>query len=168
MAKKKTDKNSRAYKIKKSIRKKAGKFALIVVVMSAVFCAILKLIDFIKSGRSDKENPKREYKEFFNFLGAKKFKIDDHDISGIIVHNILGATCIDLSEATFKEDAFISLSTFASAVTITVPEGINVRFDGLVNKTAVENYAETADASAPTVYVASKCNFSAVRISRQE
>lgn len=168
MKKSKKDKNSKCYKIKKSIRKKLGKLALILALIAAITAAVLKLIEFIKRKRSEKTNPTRDFKVFVNMLGAQSFKVDDQNISGVVLKSLIGATSLDLSNASFKQDAFISLNSAFSAITITVPEGINVKVDGLFTKTTIENFAQSDDNSLPTLYVAAKCKFTAVRISRQE
>lgn len=144
-----------------------GRTLLTVAVISAIAAAILKAIDFIKSKKSNKENSGREFKEFFNFFGSKNEAVCDTDVAGIITKNIFGATTIDLSGASMRPDGFISLTATLSAVNIIVPSDMNVKLDGLIKASNIENYAEE-DSSLPTLYIAAKCTLSAIRISRQE
>ena len=78
-------------------------------------------------------------------------------IDGFIVN-------LDLSDATFKEDAFISITSNFALIDITIPEGYTVSFDGLINKSSVRNAFEGEETKEPIIYIAAKANFSSIRI----
>jgi len=134
---------------------------LIVVAIEAITAAVLKVLEYFKSKKADEENPKRDFKEIFNFIGRQDATFTDSMLTGIISKNICAATNIDLSEATFKKDGFISLSAFCSAVYIVVPKGVNVKVDGLIKCSHVDCDVPE-DASQPTLYIASKLKCSSI------
>ena len=154
------EKSSKSCGFKRFIRRTI----LIVIAVEAIIIAVLKVLDYFKSNKADKENPGRDFKEVFNFFGAKKFAFNDSDVSGIIVKNIFGSTELDLTGVQFKEDGFISLSSVMSAVRIIVPKGVNVKIDGLIKASSISNDVPE-DPSLPTLYIASKVTCSAVMVS---
>ncbi len=79
----------------------------------------------------------------------------------------MGATSLDLSGVSFKEDGFISLSALCSAVYIVVPAGVNVKIDGLIKASRVECDVPE-NSSLPTLYIASKITCSSVYVTTAE
>ncbi|MBP5652838.1 MAG: hypothetical protein J6X17_05405 [Lachnospiraceae bacterium] len=140
---------------------------LFVLFIEAVTAAVLKVLEYFKSKKADEENPKRDFKEVFNYLGRKYAAISDKNITGVITKNIMGATSLDLSEASFKEDGFISLSSFCSAVYIVVPKGVNVKIDGLIKASRIDCDVDE-DSTLPTLYIASKITCSSVYVTTAE
>lgn len=154
------DKSSNCGSFKKFVRRTI----LLIIAIEAIIIAVLKILDYFKSNKAEKENPKRDFKELFNFFGAKKFSLTDTGVSGVILKNICGSTELDLSGVKFKEDGFISLSSMAGAVRIIVPKGVNVKIDGLIRASSVHNDVPENPA-LPTLYIASKLTGSAVMVS---
>ena len=140
---------------------------LFILFIEAVTAAVLKVIEYFKTKKADEENPKRDYKEIFNFLGSKNVTFTDQNISGVITKNIMGAISIDLSQASFKDDGFISLSALCSAVYIVVPAGVNVKIDGLIKASSVD-CTVPEDTTLPTLYIASKVTCSSVYVTTAE
>lgn len=151
-------------KFVKAIRKFFGRIFLAVTLITAACAAILKLIDKFKSEQSEKENPGRDYKELWNFVGVKDFAPEANDVSGIITKNIFGVTTIDLTKAAFKPDGFISLTACCAVVTIVVPEGTKVRIDGLISACEIKNDVEAKELDEASLYIASKCTASVISI----
>ncbi len=137
---------------------------LLIIAIEAVAIAVLKILDYFKSARADEENPGRDFKKFFNFFGSKKQVFNDKHVCGVIVKNICGSTELDLSDAEFTEDGFISLNACFSAVRIIVPKGVNVKVDGLIKASSVHNDVPE-NPELPTLYIASKLTCSAVMVS---
>ena len=133
---------------------------LFILFIEAVTAAVLKVIEYFKSKKAEEENPKRDFKEIFNFLGRKDAAFSDKNISGVISKNIMGSTSLDLSGASFKEDGFISLSSFCSAVYIVVPKG--------VIKASQIDCDVDEDSTLPTLYIASKITCSSVYVTTAE
>lgn len=148
----------------KAIKKFIGKIILLVTLISAFCAAILKLFDKYKSEKSDKENPGRDYKEFWNLVGVKDFSSEASDVSGIISKNIFGVTTIDLTNAVFKPDGFISLLSCCAVVTIVVPTGTKVKMDGLISACEIQNDVEADEDDDNCLYIASKCTCSVISI----
>ena len=140
---------------------------LFIFFIEAVTAAVLKALDHFRNKKAEEENPKRDYKEIFNYLGSKNVALSDKGISGVISKNIIGATSIDLSEATFKEDGFISLNSVCSAIYIVVPAGVNVKIDGLIKASRIDCDIPE-DSSLPTLYIASKLTCSSVYVTTAE
>jgi predicted membrane protein len=140
---------------------------LFILFIEAVTAAVLKVLEYFKTKKADEENPTRDFKEFFNFLGSKNVTLSDSNVSGVITKNIMGATSLDLSGVSFKEDGFISLSALCSAVYIVVPAGVNVKIDGLIKASRVECDVPE-DSSLPTLYIASKITCSSVYVTTAE
>ena len=136
---------------------------LLIIAVQAVAIAVLKVIEYFKCKRADTENPRRDFKKLFNYLGSKAFALSDDNVSGVISKNILASTFIDLSNVKFREDGFISLNASFSSVNIIVPKGVNVRADGLIKRSSVNNTVPE-DSSKPSLYIASKLNCSSVNI----
>ena len=154
------EKNAKCGGFKRFIRRTV----LLIIAIEAIVIAVLKILDYFKSGKAEKDNPKRDFKEVFNFFGGKKFSFSDTGVSGVIVKNICGSTELDLSEVKFKEDGFISLNACFSAVRIIVPKGVNVKVDGLIKASSVHNDVPE-NPGLPTLYIASKLTCSAVMVS---
>lgn len=144
-----------------------GRIILIFTAACAITGAILKLIDYFKSKKCSGENTDREFKEFCNFCGSKAETVDEDDVAGVISKNMFSVTTLDLSDARIRDDGFVSLTATCSAVNIIVPDDVNIKVDGLIKYTAVENFVPEDD-SLPTIYIAAKALFSDIRISRQE
>ena len=140
---------------------------LFILFIEAVTATVLKVIEYFKSKKAEEENPKRDFKEVFNFLGRKDAAFSDKNISGVISKNIMGSTSLDLSGASFKEDGFISLSSFCSAVYIVVPKGVNVKIDGLIKASQIDCDVDE-DSTLPTLYIASKITCSSVYVTTAE
>lgn len=162
--KKTTDNGSDSCKICDFFKKLIG----ITTVLAAITVAILKIIDAIKLKKSTSDNEGREYKEYYNFCGSRKYSLSEDKLAGIISKNILGATELNFADSSFKDDGFISVSGILSAVNIIVPDGVNIKLDGMFRNSAVDNDADDFDENNPTLYIVSKFSLCAVRISRQE
>lgn len=145
-----------------------GKVMLFIAFMAAVSAALLRIVDFLKGKKNDEENPGRDIKEYWNLLNSKDIVLSEDNLSGVMTRNVCGATNIDLSGSSFKNDAFISLHSLCSAVSIIVPDTVNVKLDGIISASDVKNDAEDIDDSLPTLYIASTIRCSSVWIRRQE
>ena len=140
---------------------------LFILFVEAVTAAVLKVLDHFRNKKAEEENPTRDFKEIFNYLGSRNVTLSDKNISGVISKNIMGATSIDLTEASFKEDGFISLNSLCSAIYIVVPAGVNVKIDGLIKASRVDCDIPE-DSSLPTLYIASKITCSSVYVTTAE
>ncbi len=160
---KKCDNEKNSCKVGKII----ARILLIYAACVAIAVTVLKIIEKLRTKKAEAENPGRDCKVFYNYLGAKAIKLDDVSIDGVISKNIFGATTLDLSGVNFNEDSFISISSKFSALSIIVPSDVNVKVDGLIKSSVVNNASEN-DEELPTLYVASDISFSAVKITKAE
>lgn len=140
----------------------------IIAMIIGAIVAVVKFINSLLDKKDSEENDDRDVKVYHNFIGTKDIFLDEEELCGVICKNALAATQIDLSDAQLTEDAFISITGHFSAVSIIVPSNIRVCVDGLINKSSVNNYAEDGKEDMPVLYVASKLNFSSLRIARQD
>ena len=150
------------------VKRFIGRLMLIITACCAVAAAIMKILDLLKSKKANSANPDRDFKEYFNFLGLKNTALSDSDVAGVISKNICASTELDLSDAQFRKDAFISLEAHCSIISIIIPDGVNVKVDGLITASSVHNEAEAIDPSLPTLYIASRLALSSVRIARKD
>ena len=162
MAKEK--KSSTEKKIKKSFTKKIVKFVLALAAIAAAVAAVAKFIDNLLEKKRQEKNEESDIKEYSGVFKSIAVKLNDYGLAGIISKTFFSSVNIDLSEATFKQDAFITLNANFSAVDITMPEGYSVSFDGLFNKCSVKNAFEGEDIKDPVIYIAAKANYCAIRI----
>ncbi|MCR5324729.1 MAG: hypothetical protein K6E85_15845 [Lachnospiraceae bacterium] len=151
-------------KTKKKFKSKIIKFVLALVAIAAAVAAVAKFIDNILEKKRQAKNEDSDIKEYSGLFKSIAVNLKDFGLSGIISKTCFSAVNLDLSEATFKQDAFISLNANFSAVVITIPEGYSVSFDGLFNKCAVRNAFEGEEIKDPVIYIAAKANYSAIRI----
>ena len=64
---------------------------LFILFIEAVTAAVLKVLEYFKTKKADEENPTRDFKEFFNFLGRKDVTLSDSNVSGVIQASIFPA-----------------------------------------------------------------------------
>lgn len=129
-----------------------------------IIIALLKLMELLRAKKLDKRNAEGSIKQYNKVLGLLDIKPEGF-IEGIVVSNVVGCANIDLTKCELKNNAFISLTCMASAINIIVPEGFNVRFDGLTNATALSNMVSDVEDNK-ILYVAAKSTASAINIKR--
>ena len=148
----------------KKIKKKIIKLIVLLTAIAAAAAAIAKFIDNLLDKRRLIKNEDSDIKEFSGLFTKKDVQLKEFGLAGIISKSMFSYINLDLSEATFKQDAFITLSANFSAVDITIPDGYSVSFDGLFNKCAVRNAFEGEEIKEPVIYIAAKANYCAIRI----
>ena len=151
-------------KVKRSIKKKIVKIIVIITAIAAAAAAIAKFIDNILDRKREEKNSGNDIKEYSGIFTNKDVVLNEFGLTGIISKCLFSRIDLDLSGATFKQDAFITLTTNFSCVDITIPDGYSVSFDGLMNKSVVKNAFEGEQISEPIIYIAAKSNFSSIRI----
>ncbi len=149
---------------KKKIKKKIIKILAILTAIAAVVAAVAKFIDSILDKKREEKNEDSDIKEFSGLFVNKDVKLKEFGLAGIISKSCFSRINLDLKDATFKQDAFITITSNFSVVDITIPDGYSVRFDGLFNKCSVKNAFEDAGTSEPVIYIAARSNYSAIRI----
>lgn len=151
-------------KIKKSFTKKIIKIVLILAGIAAVAATVAKFIDNLLEKKRQEKNGESDIKEYSGLFKSIAVKLDEYGLAGIISKTCFSSVNLDLSNASFKQDAFITLNANFSAVDITIPEGYSVSFDGLFNKCSVRNAFEGEEIKDPVIYIAAKANYCAIRI----
>ena len=151
-------------KKKKAIRKKIVKLILILAAITAAVAAIAKFIDNILDKKRVSKNEGSDIKEYSGLFVSKNVKLCENNLSGIVTKPFFSAVNLDLSGASFKQDAFITITANFSLIDITIPEGYSVSFDGLINKSVVKNAFEGEDVKEPVIYIAARANYSSIRI----
>ena len=149
---------------KKTIKKKIIKLILLLTAMAAAAAAIAKLIDNLLDKRRLVKNEDSDIKEYSGLFTKKDIHLKEFGLAGIISKSAFSYINLDLSEATFKQDSFITLSANFSAIDIIIPDGYSVSFDGLISKSSVRNAFEGEEVKDPVIYIAAKSNYSAIRI----
>ncbi|MBR4724597.1 MAG: hypothetical protein IK071_02325 [Lachnospiraceae bacterium] len=160
----KSDKSKKKKSIFKKFKKKILKWAFILAIFAAIAAVIVKFIDNILDKKRVEKNKNNDIKEFSGFFKNINQKVKDSDLAGIVTKSFFSSVNLDLSDATFKEDAFISITSNFALIDITIPEGYTVSFDGLINKSSVRNAFEGEETKEPIIYIAAKANFSSIRI----
>ncbi len=150
----------------KSFKKKIVKLAAFIVLAAAAVAAVAKFIDSILEKKRKVKNVDSDIKEYSGIFASQNIELKEFNVAGIISRSWFSAINLDLRNASFKQDAFISLTSNMSAVNIIIPEGYSVSFDGLLNKCAVKNDFEDVDKNEPIIYIAAKAGFSAIRIKK--
>ena len=162
MSEEKTVKN-----VKKKIKKTIIMIVVIAAAITAAAAAIAKFIDNILDRKREEKNTGNDIKEYSGLFVNKEVSLSDFGLTGIISKCFFSRIDLDLSGSTFKQDAFITLTTNFSCVDITIPDGYSVSFDGLLNKSVVKNAFEGEKTSEPIIYIAAKSNYSSIRIFRK-
>ncbi|MCR5684673.1 MAG: hypothetical protein K6G81_04520 [Lachnospiraceae bacterium] len=165
MAKKSLEENVKK-NTKKGFKKKIAKLTAFVLAVTAAAAAIAKLIDIILEKKRQVKNVDSDIKEYSGIFASQNVTLREFGVAGIISKANFSAINLDLSEATFKQDAFITLTANMSAINITIPKGYTVSFDGLLNKCAVRNEFEQEEKKEPVIYIAAKANCCAIRINK--
>ncbi len=151
-------------KINKNVKKKIIKIFVILTALAAAAAAVAKFIDNLLEKKRQEKNGESDIKEYSGIFKNISVKLTEYGLAGIISKSCFSSVNLDLSEATFKQDAFITLNANFSAVDITIPDGYSVSFDGLFNKCAVRNAFEGEEIKEPVIYIAAKANYCAIRI----
>lgn len=153
-------------KAKKTIRKKAVKLIAFMIAAAAAVAAVAKLIDTLLEKKRKVKNVDSDIKEYSGIFTSQNVELKEFGVAGIISKSYFSAINLDLRNATFKQDAFITLTANMSAINITIPEGYSVSFDGLLTRCAVKNDFEDDEKKEPVIYIAAKANCSAIRIKK--
>lgn len=102
----------------------------------------------------------------YNALCEKKMvEVEDEEFTGCEVKSVMSSVVLDLGLATFEKDVYINFTSTLSALTIILPEGVNVACD--IEKTAggVRNLVENVDEDGiSTVYIIGRATCSNVEI----
>ena len=162
-----TEDNGKKKTGKKRFKRFIIKLVLIVAAVSAAAAAIARFIDKMLDKKRSIKNEDSDIKEYSGIFTNKDVHLKEFGLAGIISRSAFSAINLDLKDSTFKQDAFITLTANFSAVTITIPSGYSVSFDGLINKSAVRNDFKDSAVKEPVIYIAAKTNYSAVRIKRK-
>ena len=149
---------------KKKFKKKIIKLIAILTAIAAVVAAIAKFLDTLLDKKLLEKNEGSDIKEFSGLFVNKDIRLKEYGLAGIISKCSFSRINLDLGDATFKQDAFITLTANFSLVDITVPDGYSVSFDGLINRSSVKNAFENTEVKEPVIYIAAKSNYSAIRI----
>lgn len=157
-------KDKKSKKLNKTIKKKIIKLIVILTAIAAAVAAIAKFIDNILDKKRQEKNEESDIKEYSGIFKNIAVKPTEYGLAGIISKSLFSSVSLDLSEASFKQDAFITLSANFSAIDITIPDGYSVSFDGLFNKCSVRNAFEGEEIKEPVIYIAAKANFCAIRV----
>ena len=123
-----------------------------------------KFLDTLLDKKLLEKNEGSDIKEFSGLFVNKDIRLKEYGLAGIISKCSFSRINLDLGDATFKQDAFITLTANFSLVDITVPDGYSVSFDGLINRSSVKNAFENTEVKEPVIYIAAKSNYSAIRI----
>lgn len=161
-------KNSRCMKRNCRLLRNLKLFILKLIAFSlfliSMVISILKLLELLRARNLEKRNSKGSIKQYNKVLGLLDIKPEGY-IEGIVLSNVVGCANIDLTKCNLKNNAFISLTCMCSAINIIVPDGFNVRFDGLTNGTALKNMVGDEEGNS-ILYVAVKSTASAINIKR--
>ena len=160
----KTKETKKKKSLFKRIKKKLFKLVFILTFFAAIAAVIAKFIDNLLEKKRLKKNEGSDIKEYSGLFRNINVKLRESDLAGIVTKAFFSSVNIDLSDAEFKEDAFITITSNFSLIDITIPEGYTVSFDGLINKSSVRNAFEGEATKEPIIYIAAKANFSAIRI----
>lgn len=94
----------------------------------------------------------------YNAIAEKKIvEIEDEEFVGCELKSVCANTTLDLGLAVFEKDVYINFSSYASNVTIILPEGVNVVCDVDRVAAGVRNLVENVkEEGIHTVYIIGK------------
>lgn len=94
----------------------------------------------------------------YNAIAEKKIvEIEDEEFVGCELKSVCSNTTLDLGLAVFEKDVYINFSSYASNVTIILPEGVNVVCDVDRVAAGVRNLVENVkEDGIHTVYIIGK------------
>lgn len=141
----------------------------IVGVLTVIWGAFIAVLLFLKKRYQAREegNNDREIKEYYAVLGGNSITPEPGVFKGLVAKTILGGTSINLKDAVFEGDSFISLDVFMGGVDIRVPEGVNVKIDGRFKASGTNNSTdEIIGEDVPTLYIAAKLVASGLNVRR--
>lgn len=153
---------------KKSTFSKIIKTIFIISAIYSLIMGIIKVVSYFKTKAREADNDLKDIKEYYAYLTSKNVSVSGK-ASGVVLKNVMGAMNIDLTETEFVSDSFVSVECFMGAMKITVPNNVNVKFDGLIKASAFSNETtEKDDETLPTLYIALKANCSAIKLEEAE
>jgi len=102
----------------------------------------------------------------YNAIAEKKIvEIEDEEFVGCELKSVASKTTLDLGLATFEKDVYINFSSYASNVTIILPEGVNVVCDVDRVAAGVRNLVDNVkEDGIHTVYVIGKAVASSLEV----
>lgn len=115
--------------------------------------------------RQEKESADYEVKKYNSIFGKKYVEIEDEEFKGCEVKAIGSKTVLDLGLAVFEKDVYINFESIASAVSIILPEGVNVTCDVEKKLVSIRNLVENVEEDGiHTVYIIGKATLSNLEI----
>lgn len=152
-------------------QKKSGLFKVLVV-LGAVAAAITTAIVVVKQIFKAKEKASmcKEIREYFGFMDAKCILPEEGAFSGVTASVVMSALFIDLRDAEFEEESFVSIKALMSAVQILVPEDVKVVVDGKTVLGAVQDNTEhdMDDEKTKTLYIVQNSKLSAISVENND
>lgn len=157
--------------MEETTKKSSGfvKLIKVLVFFAAVFAAVNYIISCIskKWKKREEGNGSREICEYYACTSGREIIPDDAPFKGLLVKTLCSGVVIDLRNCTFEGDSFITLNAKLSGVDIKVPEGVNVKLDGLSKLSGFANKTdEITDENVPTLYIAANALCSGVAVRR--
>ncbi|MCR5829974.1 MAG: hypothetical protein K6F93_06490 [Lachnospiraceae bacterium] len=149
------------------ISEKSGKgfFKKLILFLLAVF-TVLKVIEKIKEKKFEAFNSKGRVRKFISICSNKK--IDNSEkLDGICIYSLFSKVNVDLTNCKIAEDSFVSIVSFFSIIRVKLPDGLNVKIDGLSCKSCVKNSVKDEENEKGGIYVAYNSNYSKIRIENQ-
>lgn len=149
---------------------KKHKLTKLIVGLGAAAVACKVVFDKVKTTREkfakeENDSIDDEIRKYNAMADKKVIEIEDESFLGCEVKSVASSTVVDLGLAVFEKDVYINFTSYASAVTIILPEGVNVTCDITKKLAGVKNLVENTDEEGiHTVYVIGKAVLSNVEI----
>lgn len=137
-----------------------GVFLVIQLIIQSIFLYLKR-----KGRMREVCNDEREVKEYYIYMNGRKIIEEEKKFIGMTVTATCSGVDIDLTKANILEDSFITIRSMMSGIHIRVPEGINVKLDGVFRFSSSANEVpKQLNEDAPTLYVAARTTMSGISV----
>lgn len=152
--------------------KKSGKLGKILIIIGAIHAAILVFVLVLKKIWKHREEASKgkAVREYFGLWTAKSILPDEGTFEGMTVKSVMSAVRVNLMDADFADESFVSIDSTMSAIAIIVPENVKVIVDGKNKFGAIQDKCshDNDESCEKVLYVAYNNKMSAISVSNCE
>ena len=157
-------------KIKIKVKKKLKKIKLLFVIAAtiAAVIAVVKTVNMLIEKKRAKDPDRSSLKDVLAFFASKTISMTDKITSGVMLGAYFSSLNVDLSKCEFEDNTFIAVKSGVASVILTIPENVNVKFDSISSLCFIKQEYDTDSfiEGQPTIYIAAKCAFGKLIISK--